>query len=32
MTFRGWTISAIVMFLIMGVLCVLLHVRHLAAS
>jgi hypothetical protein len=24
---RGWTISAVVMFLIMGVLCVLLHVR-----
>ena len=29
---RGWTISAIVMFLIMGVLCVLLHVRHLETS
>ena len=29
---RGWTISAIVMFLIMCVLCVLLHVRHLETS
>ena len=29
---RGWMISAIVMFLIMAVLCVLLHVRHLETS
>ena len=29
---HGWTISAVVMFLVMGVLCLLLHVRHLETS
>jgi len=29
---RSWTISAIVMFLIMGALCIVLHVKHLESS